>query len=100
MTESLPLIVVIPDGTFDADGGGFYNNWVDQTTSRVVANWETLHTQELVGWNDENFRTIDDGSGRVIVGHSQGGFGSFSNAARNPGLYGAEAWCSGSGQLY
>src|SRR3546814_6779124 len=24
MTESLPLIVVIPDGTFDADGGGFY----------------------------------------------------------------------------
>src|SRR3546814_19462929 len=36
MTESLPLIVVIPDGTFDADGGGFYTNWVDQTTSRGV----------------------------------------------------------------
>src|SRR3546814_3513099 len=47
MTESLPLIVVIPDGTFDAAGGGFYTNWVDQTTSRGVANWETFHTQEL-----------------------------------------------------
>src|SRR3546814_18133939 len=75
MTESLPLIVVIPDGTFDADGGGFYTNWVDQTTSRGVANWETFHTQELVGWIDENFRTIDDRSGRAIVGLSQGGFG-------------------------
>src|SRR3546814_14878325 len=95
MTESLPLIVVIPDGTFDADGGGFYTNWVDQTTSRGVANWETFHTQELVGWIDENFRTIDDRSGRAIVGLSQGGFGSLSYAARNPGLYGAVALFSG-----
>src|SRR3546814_15891875 len=95
MTESLPLIVVIPDGTFDADGGGFYTNWVDQTTSRGVANWETFHTQELVGWIDENFRTIDDRSGRAIVGLSQGGFGSLSYAARNPGPYGAVASFSG-----
>lgn len=100
MTASLPLIVVIPDGTFDADGGGFYTNWVDQTTSRGVANWETFHTQELVDWIDGNFRTIDDRSGRAIVGISQGGFGSLSYAARNPGLYGAVASFSGAADIY
>lgn len=100
MTALLPLIVVIPDGTFDADGGGFYTNWVDQTTSRGVANWETFHTRELVDWIDENFRTIDDRSGRAIVGISQGGFGSLSYAARNPELYGAVASFSGAADIY
>ena len=100
MTESLPLIVVIPDGTFDADGGGFYTNWVDQTTSRGVANWETFHTEELVDWVDGNFRTIDDRSGRAIVGISQGGFGSLSYAARHPDLYGAVASFSGAADIY
>jgi S-formylglutathione hydrolase FrmB len=100
LTESLPLIVVIPDGTFDADGGGFYTNWVDQTTSRGVANWETFHTSELVDWIDENFRTIDDRSGRAIVGISQGGFGSMSYAARNPDLYGAASSFSGAVSIY
>jgi S-formylglutathione hydrolase FrmB len=100
MTASLPLIVVIPDGTFDADGGGFYTNWVDQTTRRGVANWETFHTEELVEWIDANFRTIDDRSGRAIVGISQGGFGSMSYAARNPHLYGAAASFSGAVAIY
>lgn len=100
LTESLPLIVVIPDGTFDGDGGGFYTNWVDQTTSRGVANWETFHTEELVDWVDDNFRTIDDRSGRAIVGISQGGFGSMSYAARNPERYGAAASFSGATSIY
>ncbi|MGB0212080.1 alpha/beta hydrolase [Algiphilus sp.] len=100
MTASLPLIVVIPDGTFDADGGGFYTNWVDQTTSRGIANWETFHTEELVAWIDENFRTHADRSTRAIVGISQGGFGSMSYAARNPDLYGAAASFSGAVDIY
>lgn len=100
MTESLPLIVVIPDGTFDGDGGGFYTNWVDQTTSRGVANWETFHTEELVDWIDARYRTIDDRSGRAIVGISQGGFGSMSYAARNSHRYGAAASFSGAVDIY
>lgn len=100
MTASLPMIVVIPDGTFDADGGGFYTNWVDQTTSRGVANWETFHTEELVAWIDESFRTHSDRSGRAIVGISQGGFGSMSYAARSPGLFGAAASFSGAVDIY
>lgn len=100
LTAGLPLIVVIPDGTYDADGGGFYTNWVDQKTSRGLANWETFHTAELVSWVDENFRTVPNRSGRAIVGISQGGFGSMSYAARHPDLFGAAASFSGAVDIY
>ena len=95
LTRKLPLIVVIPDGTYNADGGGFYTDWVDQTTSRGVANWETFHTKELVSWIDARYRTVRSRAGRAIVGISQGGFGSMSYAARHPELYGAVASFSG-----
>jgi len=100
LTHNLPLIVVIPDGTYNADGGGFYTNWVDQTTSRGVANWETFHTRELVPWIDGRYRTIRSRAGRAIVGISQGGFGSMSYAARNPEIYGAVASFSGAVDIY
>lgn len=100
LTAGLPLIIVIPDGTYDADGGGFYTNWVDQKTSRGVADWETFHTAELVSWIDENFRTVPNRSGRAIVGISQGGFGSMSYAARHPDLFGAAASFSGAVDIY
>jgi S-formylglutathione hydrolase FrmB len=100
LTRKLKLIVVIPDGTYNADGGGFYTNWVDQTTSRGVADWETFHTQELVSWIDGRYRTVRSRAGRAIVGISQGGFGSTSYAARNPGLYGAVASFSGAVDIY
>ena len=100
MTKRLPLIVVIPDGTYNADGGGFYTDWVDPTTSRGVANWETFHTQELVPWIDDRYRTIAARPGRAIVGISQGGFGSMSYAARHPELYGAAASFSGAVDIW
>jgi len=92
--------VVIPDGTYNADGGGFYTDWVDRTTSRGVANWETFHTRELVPWIDGRYRTIQARTGRAIVGISQGGFGSMSYAARHPALYGAVASFSGAVDIY
>jgi S-formylglutathione hydrolase FrmB len=100
LTRGLPVIVVIPDGTYNADGGGFYTDWVDQTTSRGVANWETFHTAELVPWVDARFRTVRSRAGRAIVGISQGGFGSMSYAARHPRLYGAAASFSGAVDIY
>lgn len=100
MTSDLPVIVVIPDGTYNADGGGFYTNWVDQTTSRGVANWETFHNDELVPWIDGRYRTVRSRAGRAIVGISQGGFGSMSYAARHPELYGAAASFSGAVDIY
>ena len=100
MTRKLKLIVVIADGTYDGDGGGFYTDWVDRTTSRGVANWETFHTRELVSWVDQRFRTVRSRSGRAVVGISQGGFGSMSYAARHPGVYGAAASFSGAVDIY
>ncbi len=100
LTKSLPMIVVIPDGTFDADGGGFYTNWVDKKTSRGVANWETFHAVELVKWIDRHFRTLAKRSSRGIVGISQGGFGALSYAARHPQTYGAAASFSGATSIY
>jgi len=100
LTARLPLIIVMPDGTFNADGGGFYTNWVDQTTKYGIANWETFHTAELVPWIDRNFRTIPNRTGRAIVGISQGGFGSMSYAARHPDLFGEAASFSGAVDIY
>lgn len=100
LTRSMPMIIVIPDGTYNADGGGFYTNWVDQSTSRGVANWEKFHTQELVEWTDQRFRTISNRTGRAILGISQGGFGSLSYAARHPGTYGAAASFSGATSIF
>lgn len=100
MTRDLPVIVVIPDGTYEADGGGFYTDWVDTTTSRGVANWETFHNDELVPWIDGRYRTVRSRAGRAIVGISQGGFGSMSYAARHPELYGAAASFSGAVDIY
>jgi S-formylglutathione hydrolase FrmB len=100
LTRHRKLIVVIPDGTYNADGGGFYTNWVDRSTSRGVANWETFHTREVVGFVDQRFRTVRARSGRAIVGISQGGFGSLSYAARHPGLYGAAASFSGAASIW
>ena len=100
MTRDLGLIVVAPDGTFDGDGGGFYTNWVDQGTSRGVADWETFHVRELVPWVDAHFRTVAARTGRAITGISQGGFGSMSYAARHPGLFGAAASFSGAVDIY
>jgi S-formylglutathione hydrolase FrmB len=100
LTKGLPVIVVIPDGTYDADGGGFYTDWVDPTTSRGVANWETFHTRELVPWIDAHYRTVRSRAGRAIVGISQGGFGSMSYAARHPDLFGAVGSFSGAVDIY
>ncbi len=100
LTRRLGLIVVIPDGTYAADGGGFYTDWVDPTTSRGLANWETFHTQELVRWVDGRYRTVRSRAGRAIVGISQGGFGSMSYAARHPDLYGVAASFSGAVDIW
>jgi S-formylglutathione hydrolase FrmB len=100
LTRKLKVIVVIADGTYNADGGGFYTDWVDRTTSRGVANWETFHTQELVSWVDQSYRTVRERSGRAVVGISQGGFGSMSYAARHPELYGAAASFSGAVDIW
>ncbi|GLY88395.1 alpha/beta hydrolase [Actinoallomurus iriomotensis] len=100
LTQKLGLIVVIPDGGYNGDGGGFYTDWVDESTRLGVENWETFHTRELVPWIDTHFRTKRSRAGRAITGVSQGGFGSMSYAARHPDLYGAAAAFSGAVDIH
>jgi S-formylglutathione hydrolase FrmB len=94
-TDQYPMIVVMPDAGYADDGGGWFTNWVDQQTSLGASNWETFHIDELIPWVDANLRTVADRSGRAIAGLSQGGFGSFSYAARHPDLFSSAASFSG-----
>ena len=94
-TAGVPMIVVMPDGGFDNDGGGWWTNWWDTSTKLGPSRWETFHIDQLIPWVDANLRTIASRSGRAIAGLSQGGFGAYSYAARHPDLFAAAGSLSG-----
>lgn len=94
-TRDLPLVVVMPDGGYDGNGGSWWTDWVDQGTSLGAARWETFHVGQLVPWVDDNLRTVRARHARAIAGLSQGGFGAFSYAARHPDLFVAAGSFSG-----
>ncbi len=93
-TADLPLIVVMPDMGFDADGGGWFANWWNGG-ARGQPMWETFHLDQVIPWIDANLRTIRRRDGRAIAGLSQGGFGALSYAARRPELFTSAAAFSG-----
>ncbi|MFL6204555.1 MAG: alpha/beta hydrolase [Acidimicrobiales bacterium] len=94
-TADLPLIVVMPDAGFDGNGGGWFTDWVDQTTPLGPSKWETFHVDQLIPWVDANLRTIASRQGRAVAGLSQGGFGSMTYAARHPDTFVSVASFSG-----
>ena len=94
-TADLPLIVVMPDAGFDGNGGGWFTDWVDQTTHLGPSRWETFHVGQLIPWIDANLRTIASREGRAVAGLSQGGFGSMTYAARHPDTFVSVASFSG-----
>ena len=94
-TAGLPLIVVMPDAGFDGNGGGWFTNWVDQTTHLGPSQWETFHVEQLIPWIDANLRTVASREGRAVAGLSQGGFGSMTYAARHPDTFVSVASFSG-----
>jgi S-formylglutathione hydrolase FrmB len=77
-TAGVPLITVMPNGS----GRGWYTNWADGTE-----NWETFHLDQLVPFIDANLSTVATREGRVISGHSMGGFGAFHYAEDRPDLF-------------
>ena len=94
-TEDLPLYVVMPDAGFDGNGGGWFTNWVDQTTPLGPSQWETFHVEQLIPWIDANLNTIPTRDGRAVAGLSQGGYGSMAYAARHPDTFVSVASFSG-----
>jgi S-formylglutathione hydrolase FrmB len=93
-TANDEVIVVMPDITFNGNGGGWCTNWWNNG-AHGQPEWETFHIGELVPWVDGNLRTLRSRGARAIAGLSQGGFCSTSYAARHPDLFGTALSYSG-----
>lgn len=87
----IDAIIVMPDGG-RGQNAGWYSDW---KSGNPPPQWETFHTSVLVPYIDDNFRTLDDGEHRGVIGNSMGGFGAMSYAARHPGMFAAAASLSG-----
>lgn len=98
-TAPYQLITVMPEVGFDGDGGFWFTNWVDKTTSHGPSQFEDYLIDSLIPWVDQNLRTIQDRRGRAVAGLSQGGYGSAEMAARHPELFCSMATFSGAPEI-
>ena len=76
------MIVVVAGGDSEI-GGSFYVN------SPVTGNWEDYIVEDVVGYVDDNFRTLPQAESRGITGHSMGGFGALNIAMHHPDVFSA-----------
>lgn len=84
-TNSLPLIVVMPD----AQGDSFYLD------TPGFGNVRTAFLEELVPTIDERYRTIARREGRAIAGLSMGGYGAWQLALSSKATFACAASLSG-----
>ena len=98
-TAPYKLITVMPEVGFNGDGGFWFTNWVDRTTSHGPSQFEDYLIDSLIPWVDQNLRTIPDRRGRAVAGLSQGGYGSAEMAARHPDLFCSMATFSGAPEI-
>lgn len=82
-----PAILVLPQGSRDADTDPEYLNWGQGR------NWETYIARELPSYIDAHFRTIRSRAGRAVVGLSAGGYGATIVGLHHPGTFSViESW--------
>jgi len=98
-TAPYQLITVMPEVGFDGDGGFWFTNWVDQTTSHGPSQFEDYLIKSLIPWVDLNLRTVAAREGRAVAGLSQGGYGSAEMAARHPDMFVSMATFSGAPEI-
>lgn len=98
-TAHLGLITVMPDCGFNGDGGFWFTNWVDRTTSHGPSQFEDYLIKSLIPWVDMNLNTIANRDGRAVAGLSQGGYGSAEMAARYPDMFVSMATFSGAPEI-
>src|SRR4051794_19294497 len=98
-TAPYDVITVMPDCGFDGDGGFWFTDWVDRTTSHGPSQFESYLIDQLVPWVDANLRTIPAREGRAVAGLSQGGYGAAEMAARHPDLFTVMASFSGAPEI-
>ena len=98
-TAPYGLITVMPDVGFDGDGGFWFTNWVDRTTSHGPSQFEDYLIDSLIPWVDFNLRTNPERNGRAVAGLSQGGYGAAEMAARHPDLFASMGSFSGAPEI-
>ena len=98
-TAPYDVITVMPECGFNGDGGFWFTNWVDQTTSHGPSQFESYLIDQMVPWVDDNLRTIPTRDGRAVAGLSQGGYGSAEMAARHPDMFTVMASFSGAPEI-
>lgn len=75
------MIVVMVDV-----GNSFYVNWAFSEDGKKY-NFADHVCKDIIGYVDQNYRTIADRRGRAINGISMGGFGAISLGLSHPGLF-------------
>jgi S-formylglutathione hydrolase FrmB len=98
-TAPYDVITVMPECGFNGDGGFWFTDWVDKTTSHGPSQFESYLIDQLVPWVDDNLRTIPAREGRAVAGLSQGGYGSAEMAARHPDMFTVMASFSGAPEI-
>ena len=85
--DQYQLIVVCPDGAFDS--------WYFDIPTDPACQFETYVAKEVVGYVDQNFRTVAAPKGRAIAGLSMGGHGAMYLSMRHKDVFGAAGSMSG-----
>lgn len=85
------LIVVFPDSK-NAYGGSQYAN------SSMSGNWADFIVKDVVGYMDENYRTLAKAGSRGLTGHSMGGRGTLYLPLKYPGIFGV-VYATSPGQM-
>ena len=98
-TAPYDVITVMPECGFNGDGGFWFTDWVDKTTSHGPSQFESYLIDQMVPWVDDNLRTIPTRAGRAVAGLSQGGYGSAEMAARHPDMFTVMASFSGAPEI-
>jgi enterochelin esterase-like enzyme len=74
------MIVVMPDVLTKFKGAMF-------SASPTTGDFERYVAQDLVGYIDGHYRTIDNPQSRGLSGHSMGGYGTLKIAMKYPGIF-------------
>lgn len=77
-----PFISVFPDGTTDLGGSQYINSSANGPFMDHLCD-------ELVPLVDKELRTVAEPIGRVITGHSSGGYGALMTCMLRPGIFGS-----------
>jgi enterochelin esterase-like enzyme len=80
--QTKEMIVVMPNA-YNRFKGSMYSSSV------TIGDWETFITTELVGYIDENYRTIPNVESRGLAGHSMGGYGTIRLGMKYPAVFSA-----------